>query len=150
MAAPPRRNNLNPDDDDDVARPAYIKGDWKDDRTPAAELYFPPLPTVQATRRDARAAPAAGDVLFGHKTESPITYGNREKEVTDFLRSKEKADHPLPRMEQRILPITQRTFQETLVDIIDTFHFLAVTTVDEAIANHQSSFSISGYRSTKR
>ena len=121
-----------------AARPARIDGVWTDDRTPAAELYFPSVVTAHARRRSAQAPTNQGRIVRGVANVTPITYGNRVTEVTNFLNSKDAAPPPAVRKAAVTLPFVSRTMSQVLVAIIDAFHYLAIQTISAAILKKKS------------
>lgn len=119
-------------------RPPRIDGDWTDDRTPADELYFPSIAGVNIVRRSAQAPTNVGRSVRGTENQTPITYGNRLTQVTAFLNSKDPTPPPMTRMANKMLPHVNRPMAAVLVDIIDFFHYLAVSTILSTILNNKA------------
>lgn len=119
-------------------RPARIAGDWTDNRTPPAELYFPSVVTTQSIRGSAQAPTAHGQRVRGVANVVPITYGNRVGEVTNFLNSKDVHPPPATRKANVQLPSVNRTMAQALVIIIDLFHYLAIQTISGVILAKKS------------
>jgi hypothetical protein len=119
-------------------RPPIIVGDWTDDRTPAEELFYPPVEDVVLqdcrSRQSARPSAATDRRIRGVANTVPITYGNRITEARAYLNQKggtnEYAD--------TILPFVNRTMIDVLVNIIEILHLLFISVISGLILAHKT------------